>query len=107
MLPVLGRRVQIVLTDAPPGICCQSSPSLFSGPVIIGILSDSHGRTDPMSSGISRLRDAGAELFLHCGDIGGEACIDLLAGLNAAFVWGNTDWERKSLSGYAEQVGVK
>jgi putative phosphoesterase len=74
--------------------------------MLVGILSDTHGRNDAMSIGIKLLRDSGAELFLHCGDIGGQPCIDLLAGLNASFVWGNTDWDRKSLSGYAQSIGV-
>jgi putative phosphoesterase len=60
-----------------------------------------------MSRGIQILRQSGAELFVHCGDIGPETSIDLLAGLNSAFVWGNTDWDRKSLARYAQSIGVK
>ena len=74
--------------------------------MIIGILSDTHDRFAAMKAGIETLQQAGASYFLHCGDIGGAGCIDLLAGLQAAFVFGNTDWDRLTLSRYAESIGV-
>jgi hypothetical protein len=72
----------------------------------IGILSDSHDHPDAMKAAIDVLRQFGAEFYIHCGDIGGQRCIDLLAGLPSAFVWGNTDWDRVSLAAYAKSVGV-
>ena len=78
--------------------------SLF---VIIGILSDTHDRAEWMAAGIATLRDAGgAEFFVHCGDIGGQDCIHLLAGLKAAFVFGNTDFDRAGLARYAASIDV-
>jgi putative phosphoesterase len=74
--------------------------------VIIGILSDTHDRADAMAAAIAALRQAGASFFVHCGDIGGAACIDLLAGLPAAFVFGNTDFDRVALDRYAQQIDV-
>lgn len=75
--------------------------------VIIGILSDSHDRAHALAAGIQALRDAGAAFFAHCGDIGSESCIDLLAGLPSAFVFGNTDWNRAQLSRYAASINVQ
>lgn len=74
--------------------------------VIIGILSDTHDRADAMAAGMRALKAAGAEFFIHCGDVGSERVLDLLAGEPAAFVWGNTDWDRAGLKRYADAIGV-
>ena len=74
--------------------------------MIIGILSDTHDRDAAMAAGIETLRRNGAQFFIHCGDIGTERCIDLLAGLPCAFVFGNTDWDRARLAKYAASIDV-
>jgi len=74
--------------------------------VIIGILSDTHDRADWMAAGLRILQEHAAEFFIHCGDIGGEECIDLLAGLPSAFVFGNTDFDRAGLARYAASIEV-
>jgi len=74
--------------------------------VLIGILSDTHDRVDAMAAGMALLRQAGAQFFVHCGDVGSERVLDHLAGLPSAFVFGNTDWDRATLARYAEQIGV-
>jgi uncharacterized protein len=75
--------------------------------MLLGLLSDTHDRIDAAAAGIAALREAGAAYFLHCGDVGGEGVLDLLAGLPAAFVWGNTDWDRASLQRYAADLGIQ
>ncbi|MGH7180008.1 MAG: YfcE family phosphodiesterase [Tepidisphaeraceae bacterium] len=75
--------------------------------MILGILSDTHGRTEAARAGIEILRAGGAERLVHCGDVGSEPIIDLLAGANAAFVWGNTDDDRDELARYAQRLGVQ
>src|SRR5689334_21230016 len=75
--------------------------------MLLGILSDTHGRLDATKAAIAALQTAGAEYFLHCGDVGGEEILDQLAGLPAAFVWGNNDYERRELAAYAERIGVR
>jgi putative phosphoesterase len=75
--------------------------------MLIGILSDTHDRANAMAAAIQLLQEHRAEYFIHCGDVGGEAVLDHLAGLPAAFVWGNNDWDRKSLEAYAEGLGIK
>lgn len=76
--------------------------------MLIGILSDSHGRFDIAKRAVELLRSRGAEYLLHCGDVGDEKIIDLLAGgaPPAAFVWGNTDHDRDRLAAYAKRQGV-
>jgi putative phosphoesterase len=74
--------------------------------VLVGILSDTHDRVDAMAAAMKLLRDAGAEFFVHCGDVGSERVIDHLAGIPSAFVFGNTDWDRAALARYAQSVGV-
>jgi len=74
--------------------------------VLIGILSDTHGRAHAMAAGVAALRDRGAEFFIHCGDVGSEEVLDHLAGTRAAFVFGNTDFDRASLTRYAEDLNI-
>ena len=74
--------------------------------MIIGILSDTHDRADAMAAGLRTLQEAGAEYFIHCGDIGSQRCIDLLAGTKCAFVFGNCDFDRASLARYAASIDV-
>jgi putative phosphoesterase len=74
--------------------------------MLIGILSDTHDRADAMAAGVAVLRRAGAQFFVHCGDVGSERVLDHLAGLPSAFVFGNTDWDRAALARYAETIGV-
>ena len=74
--------------------------------MIIGILGDTHGRTDAMAAAIQLLTKAGAEFFIHTGDVGSTQILDQLVGLRAAFVFGNTDWDRLPLARYAEKIQV-
>jgi putative phosphoesterase len=74
--------------------------------MLIGILSDTHDHADIMKRAIDILTGAGAEFFIHCGDIGGQQVLDQLAGVKAAFVWGNTDWQRLPLQRYAQSLGI-
>ena len=73
----------------------------------VGLLSDTHDRFEAAAAAMRVLRDAQAEAFLHAGDVGSERIIDLLAGENAAFVWGNNDLDRQELSRYAEKLCIK
>ena len=72
----------------------------------IGILSDTHDRPCALLAGLAALRDAGAQQFIHCGDVGSPEMLDHLAGMPVAFVWGNTDFERRALQRYAETLGI-
>lgn len=72
----------------------------------IGLLSDTHDKLAAMADAVRQLRERNAEFFIHCGDIGNPSVLDYLAGLPAAFVWGNCDWDRPALQRYAQQIHV-
>jgi putative phosphoesterase len=75
--------------------------------MLLGILSDTHDRSDAMAEGVRLLREGGAGYFVHCGDVGSETMLDHLAGLPSAFVFGNTDWDRNPLRRYAKTIDVQ
>ena len=75
--------------------------------MIVGILSDTHGKADAATRGIELLLAAGAEYLIHCGDVGGESVLDTLTTLPAAFVFGNNDYDHRDLAEYANAVGVR
>jgi uncharacterized protein len=76
--------------------------------MIIGILSDTHGRTDRLSSVLSQFADAGVEAIVHCGDIGSTECIRELGTADAPtyLVAGNMDWGVFHIPKTAEKAGV-
>ena len=74
--------------------------------MILGILSDSHGRHRRTARAIRLLQNLGAEVLVHCGDLGGKAVLNELTGRRVWFVWGNTDVARPLLSRYAQQLGL-
>jgi putative phosphoesterase len=76
--------------------------------MIVGILSDTHGRFPAAKKGVDLLRARGAAYLIHCGDVGGEDILDLLADdpPSAAFVFGNNDYDREELARYAASIGV-
>ena len=73
----------------------------------IGILSDSHGRVETTASAVRLLRDAGAELLLHLGDIGSSRVLDELVGHPARVVFGNCDLDERELRAHAEAMGIE
>ena len=60
--------------------------------MLIGIMSDSHGRTERGRQALAVLDAAAVEAVVHCGDIGGLDILEELAGRRCWFVWGNTDY---------------
>lgn len=79
------------------------------GIVILGILSDTHGRAQIAAIAVQRLIDHGARYLVHCGDVGSRGVLDALAGGDppAAVVWGNTDHDRERLADYATHLGIR
>jgi putative phosphoesterase len=73
----------------------------------IGILSDSHDRSEATALAVRTLTANGAEFLIHCGDVGSETILDYLAGTPSAFVWGNNDFDRRGLQRYAEDLGIQ
>lgn len=75
--------------------------------VLIGILSDTHGRHGIAANAVNLLHRRGAIRFIHCGDVGSPRVLDQLAGLEATFVTGNTDYDRQVLLSYGRRIGLE
>lgn len=74
--------------------------------MILGLLSDSHGRVQRTAAAIRLLGTLGAERFVHCGDVGGEDVLALLAEHAVSFVWGNTDLPTSADINFARSLGL-
>lgn len=79
----------------------------------LGLLSDTHGRSETAHAAVELLLDHGADILIHLGDVGSAQCIDALAAqrdgadqIESHLVFGNCDWEAKALTQYARDVGV-
>lgn len=75
--------------------------------MLIGLLSDTHGRSQAMAAAVALLQSHSAEFFIHCGDVGSLAVLDHLAGLPSAFVWGNCDFDRQEMARYGQKLGIQ
>jgi len=91
----------------------------------IGLLSDSHGRSEATNEAVRILLDAGAEILIHLGDIGAVEVIDALAvpqrnieanghpgdppagQVETRIVFGNVDSNIDGLSTYARHLGIQ
>lgn len=76
--------------------------------MMIGIVSDSHGKAGRLRKALSRLLARGAEAIVHCGDVGNRECIAALAEAKvpAYAVAGNMDRHVEVLQAEAEKCGV-
>lgn len=65
----------------------------------LGLLSDSHGKTDRLHRAIQLLKDRRIDTILHCGDLGDLQDLEALAwaGLSVYVVLGNTDRHMQEL----------
>ncbi len=75
--------------------------------MVIGILSDTHGRHEIAAAAIMLLHRRGAQQFIHCGDVGAMRVLDQFAGLTTTFVTGNTDYDRQPLLRYGRDIGLQ
>lgn len=83
--------------------------------ITLGLLSDSHGRAATTHAAVTMLIDHGADVLIHLGDIGTVEVLDTLAvphpetggQIESHAVFGNTDWDRRALGRYAEDLGIR
>lgn len=75
--------------------------------MIVGILSDTHGDAVRTAQAVRILRRAGAAVFVHCGDVGGEDVLDELAGLDIHIIDGNTDSSGPARRAYAAALELR
>ncbi|MBN1512169.1 MAG: YfcE family phosphodiesterase [Phycisphaerae bacterium] len=74
--------------------------------MLIGILSDSHGRHLTVRRAVGLFDRLGVDLIVHCGDIGDESVLDELAGHPCRFVWGNMDQPGRGVDAYLGSTGI-
>lgn len=74
--------------------------------MIIGILSDSHGKVEAVRAAVRVLRQNGAATLFHCGDIGDVDVLSELLDVPTHFVWGNIDRPDGATRGFCEAVGL-
>lgn len=74
--------------------------------MLIGVVSDTHGRCDTVTRALNLLQQQGVELIVHCGDIDDTATVRLFAGMPTHFVFGNCDFDRGNLALAMEEIGA-
>lgn len=74
--------------------------------MILGILSDSHGRVERVRAAVQVLRDHGAEMLFHCGDVGGIDVLGELLEVPTHIIWGNMDRPDGAMHAYCQTVGL-
>lgn len=77
----------------------------------IGVISDTHGRTDGLAIAMNVLRSLRADFFIHCGDVAdfghdGDGVLSYLPAGKAAFVFGNNDFDLNPLRRYARAANL-
>jgi putative phosphoesterase len=72
----------------------------------IGILSDTHDQVKRTAQAVALLRDEGAEVLIHCGDMTGAAVVEECAGLPSYFVFGNNDFDQSRLTRAMSLIGA-
>jgi uncharacterized protein len=71
----------------------------------IGILSDTHDQVKRTARAVALLRDEGAEVLIHCGDLTGADVVEECALLPSYFVFGNCDFDESRLTRAMSAIG--
>ena len=72
----------------------------------IGVVSDTHGRLHTIAAALALLKERGAELLIHCGDIDDAETARAFAGWDAHFVFGNCDADRGDIARAIAHIGA-
>jgi|SRR5581483_2027887 len=73
---------------------------------MLGVMANSDGRADAVAAAMGIFLAGGADIVVHCGDVGGRHVLDALGTVSSAFVWGDRDRDRMGLLRHAQQLGV-
>lgn len=63
----------------------------------VGILSDTHDQVERTAGAVVLLREQGAEILIHCGDLTSSAVVHACSGIPCYYVLGNNDYETQML----------
>jgi len=77
-----------------------------TGTLLVGILSDSHGRHLAVRAAMELFDKLGVSHVIHCGDVGSPDVFDEMIGRPLNFVWGNMDFPEDGLLTYAQSLGL-
>ena len=74
---------------------------------MLGVISNSDGRGEAVSSAVNIFKASGATFIVHCGDVGGRHVLDALSSdIPTTFVWGDRDSDRMGLLRYSHSLGL-
>jgi uncharacterized protein len=73
---------------------------------MLGVVANSDGRAEKLQAAVNLFQAQGADLIVHCGDVGGRHVLDALGSTAAGFVWGDRDHDRTGLLRYAHGLGI-
>lgn len=73
--------------------------------MLLGVVSDTHGRVGPAAAAAAVLRSAGVEEVVHCGDVGSPAIPPLFSAWPTRYVLGNCDDDPPALQAAVEAAG--
>jgi putative phosphoesterase len=73
--------------------------------MILGVISDTHGRVDNILTALAHFRERRVELIIHCGDIDNEDSVAAFTGWPVHFVFGNCDWNREAIRSAIAAIG--
>ncbi|HNQ24421.1 MAG TPA: YfcE family phosphodiesterase [Phycisphaerae bacterium] len=74
--------------------------------MLIGILSDTHGRTSAVRRALALFDTLGVQHVIHCGDVGGMGVLEELVGRPCTLVWGNVDLPDAATLAFLHAVGL-
>lgn len=73
--------------------------------MILGVVSDTHGHVPLAQRAVRMLGSLQVQCVLHCGDIGSAEIIPLFAAWPTHYVFGNVDYDVKTLRAAIEKAG--
>jgi len=71
----------------------------------LGIISDTHDRTEAVASALIEFQARRVERLIHCGDVTGPKTVAAFAGWTVDFVLGNCDWDPEALETAIGNIG--
>ncbi len=71
----------------------------------IGLISDSHGRLEPVRAALALFAERQVDRIVHCGDIDVPQVVEQFQGWPVDFVFGNMDFHRDLLAEAIDRVG--
>ena len=75
--------------------------------MLLAVVSDTHGHVPYTQEAIDEIERRGADVVIHCGDIGTPAVVKLFSGRPTHFVFGNVDGDTAGLRRAIHEAGLE